>query len=204
MWRIRVKLRIRYTVCQIYFSVINYELLITDIGLGGFQKYHKRSKQRISTDYFDFIVKMLYCHGIIVPTAVAFLINKCLCSTCSHQSNTEQLQLSGPSDNRNRNPPSTWRRAPMIWASVNLLFLIRISTLFLPRKLYLKGPLTWCNPNTCARCGAMWQVSGWGMLSMSTTFKPAKPIAACSVMVRCCPLNHAPWRKPMRLHRSCW
>ena len=37
-------------------------------------------------------------------------------------------------------PPSAWRRTAMIWASVNLLFFIRTSSLTLPRKFYYRTP----------------------------------------------------------------
>ena len=37
-------------------------------------------------------------------------------------------------------PSSAWRRTAMIWDSVNLLFLIRTSSLTLPRKFYFRTP----------------------------------------------------------------
>ncbi|WP_237401211.1 hypothetical protein, partial [Rhodovulum sulfidophilum] len=39
-------------------------------------------------------------------------------------------------------PPSAWRSAPMIWASVKRLFFIGISSSILPRKFYVRIPLT--------------------------------------------------------------
>ena len=38
-------------------------------------------------------------------------------------------------------PPSIWRSTAMIWASVNRVFFIGISSFILPRKFYFRTPL---------------------------------------------------------------